>query len=161
MAENQKDQVFSTVQAAERVGVSVHYMRGLLRDGKIVARKDRGAFVIAESDLQAWNSARSGNGTKSFELLVATDGKQASLREAAELADVSTVYMRNLVINGKVRGWKEDGNWIVDAQSARDFEKSRTAADGILYVLQLNEEQVQQLTELGFELERKNKPSTK
>jgi hypothetical protein len=49
------------------------------------------------------------------------------LTEAAKLADVTEVWLRKLVAAGKVRGLKIGRNYVVDVESAKQFQRHPTA----------------------------------
>jgi len=153
--------VYNTKTASAYAGVSVHYMRNLLANGTIASYKNEsGRWRTTKDDLDKWMASRPARDEGDFELLEQSGGKQASLKEAAELAGLSVGYTRQLVVKGRIAGNKdESGRWIVDAESARNFEKQRETGEGILYIVQLTDEQVTQLQGLGYEPVRKNRGS--
>ena len=53
--------------------------------------------------------------------------KLVPLTEAAKLANVTEAWLRKLVASGKVRGLKIGRNYVVDVESAKQFERHPTA----------------------------------
>ncbi len=160
VADPDANDMMSTKQAAAYAGVSVHYMRNLMKWGRVEAFKNTsGHWRISRESVDAYLDERQGPAGGEHLLLDETDGEEASIKEAAELAGISPGYMRQLVVEGKIDGYKDESNrWHVNANDAREYERTREQRDGYVYVVWLTDEQRDDLLEQGYEVERKNKP---
>jgi hypothetical protein len=65
--------------------------------------------------------------TKKAKVPVMDLANAVSLPEAAKLADVTEFWMRKLVQSGKVLGVKIGRNYLVDAGSAKAFDRHPSA----------------------------------
>ncbi len=58
----------------------------------------------------------------------ATDlGEWISVAQAAQMVNVSNFWMRTLVQNGKIEGWKIGSSYVVKKESAKEFERHPSA----------------------------------